>query len=149
MPLTDTEVDLLTRLEAELWTWVAHCHTSGDLMALGAVLHSLETYCEEGEPDCAVSISLGSAPPVARTEEDLDGQSFGIEISDEGVRMSAMRYVGVGQGLSRDHESETFCVWLPGQSQALFRPDEWFDRLENARQKLRFFTHEICGLPQY
>lgn len=97
--LSKNDADALLHLRDRIWSMRRSAHSGNELLAISAVVATLEAILDREEFRCGVGLSWTDRP------EMMEGRSASITVWDEGIDLSIMEFVPTGQGRSCDHGS--------------------------------------------
>lgn len=143
------DLELLEDLKECLWAWRGRCVTASDMLALGAAVFAIEQILDGGDPGALVQVLVSNVTIAADDPEDLDGLSVDFEVADAGIILSETRFVGVGQGLSRDHHSHRYAVLTERGGFDVSAVRRWIEEAESVFRGGAELRCDIAALPEF
>ncbi len=143
------DLEVLEDLKEYIWTWRKLCRSAMEMLALGGGVYAIEQILDGGEPGSAVQVSVSNVTIAADDPADLDGISLDFEVGDEGIVLSETRFVGTGQGLSRDHHSRRRAILTDRGGFYVSAIREWIEEAESVFRGGAEFQSNIAALPEF
>ena len=146
--LSEEEQGALSLVHEVVWGWRALCRSPEDLLALGAILHSLNQAVDGEPPTCSVQVSIAPSAPTSADIPDTAG-GVGLEISEQSIELFRTDAVGTGQGTSVDHAWVIMARLEPAVPCSEYDIFEWVNLAKEVSQFADRMDVEIYSLPDF
>lgn len=141
--------ELLQDLKEVIWSWRSRCGSSVDLFAVGAAVYAIDQILDGEQPDPQVQVSISNVTIAVDDPEDMDGLTVDFEVMDEGIILSETRFVGAGQGFSRDHHSNRYASLTERGGFNIEAARAWIEQAEDVFRGGVEIHCDIAALPEF